>query len=100
MQQPDLRKELVESDLIRFEEGVSAPRAAESARFLPLLLAAGIVGGSGGRVCVMGVEAGARQDKARRTPLALAADCAARISGCPFCGCASTCGHNDRTETE
>ncbi len=42
---------------MRFEEDVSpAPRAAESARFLLLLLAAGIVGGKGGRGCVMGAE--------------------------------------------
>jgi len=42
---------------MRFEEDVSpAPRAAESARFLLLLLAAGILGGKGERGCVMGAE--------------------------------------------
>ena len=47
----DLR-ESGESDLMRFEEEASpAPRAAESARFFPLLFAAGIVGGEG-RACV------------------------------------------------
>ena len=41
----DLR-ESGESDLMRFEEEASpVPRAAESARFFPLLLAAGIVDG-------------------------------------------------------
>jgi hypothetical protein len=49
----------IESDFIRFEEDISlAQRVAESARFLLLLLAAGIVGVKGGRGCVMGAEAG------------------------------------------
>ena len=57
----------IESDFIRFEEDVSpAPRAAESARFLLLLLAAGMVGEKGGRGCVMGAEAGIIQEDAAR----------------------------------
>ena len=56
----------IESDLIRFEEDVSpAPRAAECARFLLLLLPAGMVGGRGKRGCVIG---GAEGDGVKRTP--------------------------------
>lgn len=52
----DLQEEgSIESDLIRFEEDVSpAPRAAECARFLLLVLPAGMVGGRGKRGCVIG----------------------------------------------
>jgi hypothetical protein len=53
-----------ESDLVRFEEDASpAPRAAECARFFPLLLGAGIVGGRGVSACVTGGRCGARQDE-------------------------------------
>ena len=55
----------IESDFIRFEEDVSpAERAAESARFLLLLLAAGMVGEKGGRGCVMGGGSGDIQEDA------------------------------------
>lgn len=59
----DLR-ESGESDLERFEEDASpAPRAAECARFFPLLLRAGIIGGKGESACVTGGRCGARQDE-------------------------------------
>jgi hypothetical protein len=60
----DLR-ESGESDLMRLEEEASpAPRAAESARFFPLVFAAGIVGGTGEPVCVAVSGSGARQEDA------------------------------------
>jgi hypothetical protein len=55
----------IESDLKRFEEDISpAQRAAESARFLLLLLAAGMVSVKGGRGCAMGGGSGNN----KRTP--------------------------------
>jgi len=73
----DLRGESIESDLIRFEEDVSpAPRAAECARFLLLLLPAGIVGGRGERGCVMGTEGRRTRGHRRR----FTAELAARVS--------------------
>jgi hypothetical protein len=64
---------------VRFEEDASpVPRAAECARFFPLLLGAGIVGGKGESACVTGVDAAL--DKTR-TPLA--ADIPARAFRLP-----------------
>lgn len=49
---------------MRFEEDASpGPRAAECARFFPLVLGAGIVGGKGESACATGGRCGARQDE-------------------------------------
>lgn len=60
----DLR-ESGESDLMRLEEEASpTPRAAESARFFPLVFGAGIGGGRGEPACVTVSGSGARQEDA------------------------------------